>query len=124
MKLLAAAAALVLILLLQPAAGSATVPVAAVGFSFAPAALVVPAGTSIEWRAVALPHTVTTAASLEDARAGRANDAGNADGEPDTFHAPLPMGATSAHAFLEAGTFAYFCQLHYRSGMVGTIIVE
>lgn len=122
MKLLAAAA-LLLLVLVHPAAGSTTVPVAAAGFGFTPAALVVPLGTTVEWTALALPHTVTTAASLDDARAGRANDAANADEDTDTFHAPLPMGAERAHTFSKAGTFAYFCQLHHRSGMVGTIVV-
>lgn len=114
-------------LLLAPLAAAAlpgTVPVLAAGNSFTPPVLVIPAGTTVEWQGVALPHTVTTAADLLAARDGRENDGANSDADPDTFNHGLLMGGTVSHTFNEAGTFAYFCDLHYRLGMVGTIVVN
>ena len=109
--------------ILRVAAARPTVPVAAAGFSFASPVLVVPAGSTVEWQGVALPHTVTTAASLDDARAGRANDRLNADADADTFHQALPQGGVVRHAFEEPGTYAYFCELHRGLGMVGQVVV-
>ncbi|HWH08792.1 MAG TPA: plastocyanin/azurin family copper-binding protein [Candidatus Thermoplasmatota archaeon] len=108
---------------LRVAPARPTVPVLAAGFSFAPPLLVVPAGTTVEWQGAALPHTVTTAATLDDARAGRANDRANADGDPDTFHRALPQGGVVRHAFAAPGTYAYYCELHRGLGMVGEVVV-
>lgn len=99
---------------LASAALPAPVPVAAAGFSFLSPALVVPAGSTVEWTGAALPHTVTSAASLDDARAGIADGA---------FDADLPMGAAYARTFASTGDQAYFCRLHYRVGMIGQISV-
>lgn len=104
-------------LLLAPLASAALpapVPVAAAGFSFASPALVVPVGTTVQWIGELLPHTVTSAADPAAAVAGAADGA---------FRADLPMGSSATRTFSEAGTFAYFCELHYRFGMVGTIVV-
>lgn len=100
-----------------------TVPVLAAGFSFASPVLVVPAGTTVEWQGVALPHTVTTAATPQDAQAGRPNDRLNADADPDSFHKGLPQGGVARHTFQEPGTFSYYCELHRGLGMVGAVVV-
>lgn len=110
--------ALVLTLLALVPVAAATlptpVPVAAVGFSFASPALVVPAGTTVEWIGAALPHTVTSSADLSAAIAGVPDGALDAD---------LPMGTRVSATFAESGQFSYFCRVHVRAGMVGTIVV-
>ncbi|HET6403807.1 MAG TPA: plastocyanin/azurin family copper-binding protein [Candidatus Thermoplasmatota archaeon] len=118
-------ALLLAVLLALPAATAlpAAVPVLAAGQSFASPALVVPAGTTVEWVGVALPHSVTTASDVAAAAAGRANDRANADADPDTFHMDLPQGARASHTFTTPGTYAYFCELHVRLGMVGVVTV-
>ena len=108
--------ALVALLALPLAAAAlpASVPVAAAGFSFASPVLVVPVGTTVEWISAALPHTATSAASPTHALGG----------VPDgRFHEDLPMLASGAHTFTQAGTYDYFCALHFRFGMVGQIVV-
>lgn len=114
------------ILLLVPLTASALpapVPVVAAGFNFVSPALVIPAGTTVEWTSGALPHTVTTAADLNEAVAGRGNDELNKDGNPDTFHAHFETLQSFAHTFDTPGTYAYHCEIHFRFGMVGTIVV-
>lgn len=107
--------------LASPALASEEFTVTTVGTQFVPAALAVPAGSVVAWEGVLFPHTVTTAADAGAALQQRPNDAANVDGDPDSFHAPLPSGGTLRHTFAEAGTFSYFCQLH--RGMIGTVAV-
>ena len=107
-------AALIALVPLATAALPAPVPVVAAGFSFASPALVVPAGTTVEFIGAALPHTATSAADLNAAAGGVGNGA---------FDIDLPMGARGTVTFDTAGTYAYFCELHYRLGMVGTVVV-
>ena len=41
--------------------------------------------------------------------------------------APLPlsnMGATYEHTFAHAGTFSYYCSVHFFLGMTGTVTVQ
>ena len=106
------------------AVGIPPVPVIAAGFHFISPILVVPVGTTVEWRGEALPHTVTTSDSLEDALAGRANDRLNHDGQPDTFHKNLPVGVDVQHTYDAPGSFAYFCEVHRALGMVGLVEVR
>ena len=113
-------------LMLTPLASAvvpAPVPVAAAGFNFVSPALVVPAGTTVMWVGAALPHTVTTAADLNAALAGAGNDETNSDADPDTFHAAFSTGETFSHTFDTPGTYTYHCEIHFRLGMVGTIVV-
>lgn len=100
-----------------------TVQVHAALFSFVSPVLVVPAGATVEWVGDLLPHTVTTSDTATDAIGGIPNDAANADGDPDTFHASLPEGAVVSHTFDTPGTYAYHCAFHSLLGMVGTIVV-
>jgi glucose/arabinose dehydrogenase len=106
-----------------PSAPAPTVTIAAVGTQFAPAAVVVPAGTSVTWTSPAIVHTVTTASSLDDARAGVANDPLDRDGSPDTFSQTLAPNAPVTHTFDEPGTYYYFCAYHVGASMVGVVQV-
>lgn len=119
-------ATIALLALLAPAAALPAEPahVAAAGVVFAPAVVTVAVGEPVTWDGVLVGHTVTTAASLADAAQGRGNDRQNADADPDTFHANLPQGGAVTHAFSAPGTYTYFCVLHFRSGMVGTVVVS
>lgn len=114
MRPLVVALALLLLAPLAAAALPANVPVVAAGFSFASPALVVPRGTTVEWEGALLPHTVTSAASANGALQGQS------DGR---FRGDLPMGSSYVRTFHAAGTYEYFCELHVRLGMVGTIVV-
>ncbi|MGQ0534861.1 MAG: plastocyanin/azurin family copper-binding protein [Methanobacteriota archaeon] len=105
-----------------------TVPVQAVGYAFGPRSLVVPAGTTVEWRARVFPHTVTTidepCVPSFDAYGGcTGNDPTNSDSDPDTFRKNLPQGAAATHRFDDPGVFHYFCELHGSLGMSGEIVV-
>lgn len=97
----------------------AGVPVVAAGFSFLAPAVVVPLGTSVDWIGAALPHTVTTTAGPN----GAPNDPMNADANPDTFNDALPMGSSLSHTFRAEGVFHYRCDLHFRTGMLGAVVV-
>lgn len=120
-------AVLALALLAAPAAaavGLPPVPVIAAGFNFVSPVVVVPVGTTIEWRGEALPHTVTTSGTLGDAASGRANDPSNSDGDRDTFRQSLPVGIDVRHTYDTPGSFPYFCEFHRAFGMIGVIEVK
>jgi plastocyanin len=75
-------------------------------FKFAPAQLVIDAGTRVIWtNQDDMPHTVVEAAS------------------PPTIQSPaLDTGDSYAHVFAKAGTFHYFCSVH--PYMQGTVVVR
>jgi plastocyanin len=75
-------------------------------FSFTPAEITVPAGTTVTWtNRDDIPHTVTSA---DDPRAFKS--------------APLDTGDSFAYRFDHAGRFAYFCSLH--AHMQGVVVVK
>lgn len=78
------------------------------GFRFQPATLAVPVGTTVTWvNEDDIDHTAT---------------AGTPDAPDDAFDVDLAeQGAQGAHTFDEAGTYAYFCQVH--TSMTGEIVV-
>ena len=82
--------------------------VTAVDISFQPSTVEVPAGSTVTWtNEDTVAHTVT---------AGE-------PGEPaDTFDESLPAGETAEVTFDEAGTFAYFCQIH--PSMTAEVVVS
>ena len=83
------------------AAGTSAVTIA--DFSFAPATLTVPAGTTVTWtNQGSKPHTAT------------ADDGTFASGT-------LAKGDTFSQAFSTAGTYAYQCAIHAQ--MVGSVVV-
>lgn len=79
-------------------------------FRFAPETVTVPVGTTVTWsNADATAHTVT--AGSEDAP------------EPDRFDLEVDEpGQTVRTTFDEAGSYAYYCELH--PFMVGTVEVS
>lgn len=75
-------------------------------FSFSPATITVPAGTTIVWtNRDDIPHTVV--------------DAGDPKG---TKSPPLDTGDTYKRLFAATGTYHYFCSLHPH--MQGTVEVR
>lgn len=74
-------------------------------FSFAPAALTVPAGTTVTWvNHDDIPHTVVS------------SHGGN-------LKSPvLDTDQKFSHTFAQAGTYAYYCSIHPK--MTGKVIVE
>ena len=74
-------------------------------FSFAPATLTVPVGTTVTWvNQDDIPHTVVSTDSKE-------------------FKSPvLDTDQHFAHAFTKAGTYAYYCSVHPK--MTGKVIVQ
>jgi plastocyanin len=74
------------------------------GFAFNPATIQAKAGENVTWtNEDSVPHTVT----LDDGSSKSGNIAG---------------GATYSHAFTQAGTFAYHCEIHPQ--MKGTVTVS
>jgi plastocyanin len=80
---------------------------------FAPAEVVVPAGSTVTWvNEGVVPHTVTA-------------DDGTFDSGQDSTQW-MPSGATFAAIFDAPGTYTYHCAVpgHAEMGMVGTIVVQ
>jgi plastocyanin len=85
-----------------PAAGAAAVAIK--DFTFNPATIQAKVGQNITWtNQDSTPHTVT----LDD----KSVDSGN-----------IATGATFSHAFTQAGSYPYHCEIHKQ--MVGTITVS
>lgn len=96
-----------------PGQGGATVDVSVSltgGGRFAPANLVIAAGTTVRWTWVDAPHTVTSS------------------GAPTFPGHPAVAGPPTVYEFTFAtpGTYAYFCSEHgtANSGMRGTVVVQ
>ena len=91
----------------QPAAANAEVKID--NFSFGPATLTIPAGTTVTWtNTTGAPHTVTS------------DDGTSFDSNINT---PISAnGGTFSFTFTKAGTFTYHCQIH--PFMKATIIVQ
>jgi plastocyanin len=86
------------------------VPVSMIDFSFQPDTARANAGDSVVWTNNG-SHTHTTTSGLS----------GVPDGLWDS--GPLSHGATFTRAFPAGGTFDYYCQFHYASGMTGAVVV-
>src|SRR5277367_2591411 len=88
----------------QPAAAAMAVKID--NFSFSPATLTVPVGTTVTWtNQDDIPHTVV---STDDPRALRSK--------------VLDTDEKFSYTFTKAGTFAYFCSVHPK--MTGTVLVK
>lgn len=92
-----------------------TETVRTVGFQFVPEVLTVPTGTTVRWEGNSFDHTVTAAATMDDALNGTASGSFNED---------LAAQETVQHTFEEPGDVPYFCRPHRQLGMVGRIVVE
>lgn len=90
----------------QAAAGNA---ITVQTFTFKPDALQVPVGTTVTWtNRDSTPHTATS---------------GTADAKDGKFRGDLRGGGgTFSFTFAQAGTYAYFCELH--GDMKGTVTVR
>jgi plastocyanin len=102
-----------------PAASAARAAVAVAQFRFEPAALTVPAGTTVRWTSTdAILHTVTSGTSI------RTDDLGHYDVRPDgRFDGTLQdAGAAFSFTFAMPGEYAYFCSRH--NNMTGRVVVR
>jgi plastocyanin len=97
---------------------AATIAVDIADQTFAPANVVIAQGDTVTWtvtKSINEPHTVTSGES-GSADVGKLFDSGLADVE--TLKA---NGKTFSHTFEQAGTYAYFCQVH--PAMKGSVTV-
>lgn len=87
-------------------AAPATVEVKIDNFSFAPASISVPVGTTVTWtNRDDIPHTVVST------------------DEPKVFKSKvLDTDEKFSYTFTKAGTFPYFCSVHPK--MTGTVVVK
>lgn len=91
-------------------------------FQYQPDPIEVEPGTTITWlNEDNIDHTVTSGIQRDQGVPGVEEDVGS---QPDgTFDGDLPMkGASFSFTFEEAGTFAYFCEIH--AGMTGVVEVS
>jgi plastocyanin len=91
---------------------AASFTVQAVGMTFQPATITVPPGSTVEWTAISLSHTVTSGSGSTAAGAGS------------MFDLPLAQGHTVGFHFTTPGTFPYFCRVHEAFNMRGTVVVS
>jgi plastocyanin len=85
-------------------AGSAAFQVKVDNFSFTPATITVPAGTTVTWEnRDDIPHTVVSDEKVFRSKA-------------------LDTDDTFSYTFTQRGTYPYFCGLHPK--MTGTIVVQ
>ena len=87
--------------------------------TFAPARLTIAVGDTVRWVWGSAGHSVVSGMG------------GNADGmfcsPSDTMCDDPPLssqGATYEHTFTQAGTFRYYCSVHFQLGMTGTVEVQ
>lgn len=89
-----------------PEALAADAQVTIDNFTFSPAELTVPTGTSVVWtNRDDIPHTVTDQLDPKGTRSP-----------------PLDTGETYSRVFERRGVYRYFCSLHPR--MQGTVVVQ
>jgi plastocyanin len=82
------------------------VAVSELNFSFSPATLAVPRGTTVVWtNASATAHTTTSDTGLWDSGS-------------------MAPGQTFSYTFSQPGRYPYHCAPHQAMGMVGTIVVQ
>jgi plastocyanin len=85
---------------------------------FSPMTVTIHVGDTIRWVWGSTGHTVTS---------GTAPTPDNQFCSPNNMDCPgfhfSSVGTTYDHQFLVAGTYQYFCEFHYSSGMTGTITV-
>lgn len=99
------------VLFLAGAAAAATIPVDIIDLAFSPESVTVAAGDTVVWtNSGALPHTTTS----------------GTNGTPDSLwdSGTLTNGQSFSRAFLDVGSFPYFCRFHYLGGMTGVVNVS
>ena len=87
--------------------------------SFEPAQLTISVGDTVRWVWGSPGHSVVS---------GTDGNADNRFCSPSNKGCDNPslssMGATYEHTFTQAGTFPYYCSVHFSLGMTGTITVQ
>ncbi len=103
----------------KDAAGTVhTVQVGQSGFTFTPSTLTIAAGDTVTWVFDSLGHTVTSGTGgVADGKFCSPSDTNCAGGVTSA------SGTTYSHVFGVAGSYPYFCAVHFASGMTGTITV-
>jgi plastocyanin len=89
---------------------AATVEVSVRDFVFAPKTVSVQVGDTVHWNWIEESHTTTSGVS------------GTPDGRWDSGVQSIPFNFDQT--FNQAGSFPYFCALHWQMGMTGTVIVR
>jgi plastocyanin len=86
---------------------------------FTPATLTIHAGDTVRWVWGSPGHSVVSGTN------GNADNRFCSPSDTGCDDPPLSdMGATYEHTFTHAGTFPYYCSVHFSLGMTGTITVQ
>ena len=89
------------------------------GFTFTPANLTIHVGDTIHWVWDTSGHSVVSGTN------GTADDRFCSPDDSGCSSPPLSdAGATYDHTFTKAGTFPYYCSVHFALGMTGVIEVQ
>jgi plastocyanin len=83
-------------------------------FGYAPPCIRVAAGASVSFLGDFSVHPMSPGTSPEATTAGSANNPIPAKGTGTSLRVTFPL----------AGTFPYFCQMHYAAGMAGVVLVQ
>ncbi len=88
--------------------------------TFSPSQITIHVGDTVRWTWASNFHTVTSGSTPGTAD-GKFCSPNNTDcGTINTSN----TGAVFEQTFTQAGTFAYFCQIHFSMGMTGSVIVK
>jgi plastocyanin len=88
-------------------------------FVFSPATLTIRVGDTVRWVWGSSMHSVVSGTG------GNADDRFCSPSNTACSDPPLSnTGATYEHTFAQAGTFPYYCSVHFSFGMTGTITVQ
>jgi plastocyanin len=86
---------------------------------FTPASLTIQVGDTVHWVWATSGHSVVSGTN------GTADNQFCSPSNTGCANPPLSiMGATYDHTFTTAGTFPYYCSVHFSLGMTGTITVQ
>ena len=86
---------------------------------FDPATLTIKVGDTVHWVWASPGHSVVSGTN------GTTDNLFCSPSNTGCANPPLsPMGATYEHTFTQAGTFPYYCSVHFSLGMTGTITVQ
>ena len=86
---------------------------------FTPADLTIQVGDTVRWVWGSSGHSVVSGTN------GNANNQFCSPSNTGCDNPPLSSnGATYEHTFTQAGTFPYYCSVHFSLGMTGTITVQ
>jgi plastocyanin len=91
------------------------------GLKFAPAAITITVGQTIEWRNTSnIAHTVTA----DPSKARKPGDVELPKGARPFASGTMKPGATFKHTFTVPGRYKYICKFHELQGMIGEVNVK